>query len=257
MTDGHRGWPRRRFLAGAASSVGVLLAGGCSDTVPPTYGNLLRMGDLLTYRAHRLLLPGQALAREYSPADISSVPAIGMTNPGDPSLPGYNPEYGPAYERHLAEGFDNWRLSVEGLVARPASFSLGDLKRMASRTQITRHACEEGWSAIAQWTGVPLRTVLEQVGMSPRARFVQFHAFDGWGDDLDMVDALHPQTLLAYGMNGRALPVAHGAPVRLRIATQLGWKSMKFLRRIVVSDAFEDHGAGGSLQNGWAWYGGI
>jgi DMSO/TMAO reductase YedYZ molybdopterin-dependent catalytic subunit len=174
------------------------------------------------------------------------VPAIGTTNPADD-----------AYQRLLPNRFADWRLPVEGSVTRPHAFSLEELKRMPSRTQITRHTCEEGWSAIAQWTGVPLRSVLESAGIRSTARFVQFHAYDGWADGIDMLDALHPQTILAYGMNGRDLPISHGAPVRARVETQLGYKSMKFLKRIVVTDHFDDHGAGGFIQNGWSWYVGI
>jgi DMSO/TMAO reductase YedYZ molybdopterin-dependent catalytic subunit len=248
--------PRRAFIKGLASSAGVLLA-GCSQTEPPTYGNVLRMGDLLTYKAHRLLLPAHSLAREYDYADISSVPAIGTTNPADPAKSSFSKEHGPVYERLLATRFADWRLVVEGSVARPRAFSLDELKRMSSRTQITRHTCEEGWSAIAQWTGVPLRTVLEAAGVRMSARFVQYYAYDGWADGIDMLDALHPQTILAYGMNGRDLPISHGAPLRLRVETQLGYKSMKFLRRIVVTDDFDDHGRGGLIQNGWSWYAGI
>jgi DMSO/TMAO reductase YedYZ molybdopterin-dependent catalytic subunit len=154
-------------------------------------------------------------------------------------------------------GFADWRLSVEGLVARPGTYSLADLKRFPSRTQITRHTCEEGWSAIAEWTGVPLARVLEAAGMLPTARWVNFYSFDQWADSIDLHDALHPQTLLAYGMNGRDLPVPHGAPVRLRVETQLGYKSMKFLQRIVVNDTFDDGGKNGNIQNGWSWYAGI
>lgn len=241
---------RRAFITGMASSAGVLLA-GCSRTDPPTYGHVLRMGDLLTYKAHRLLLPAHSLAREYDYADISSVPAIGTTNPSG------HKEHGALYERMLANQFADWRLPVEGSVARPHAFSLDELKRMPSRTQITRHTCEEGWSAIAQWTGVPLRSVLESAGVRSTARFVQFYAYDGWVDGIDMLDALHPQTILAYGMNGRNLPTSHGAPLRARVETQLGYKSTKFLRRIVVTDHFDDHGTRGFIQNGWSWYAGI
>lgn len=242
--------PRRAFIKSMASSAGVLLA-GCSQTDPPTYGHVLRMGDLLTYKAHRLLLPAHSLAREYDYADISSVPAIGTTNPSG------HKEHGPTYERLLANRFADWRLPVEGSVTRPRGFSLDELKRMPSRTQITRHTCEEGWSAIAQWTGVPLRSVLESAGIRSTARFVQFYAYDGWVDGIDMLDALHPQTILAYGMNGRDLPISHGAPLRARVETQLGYKSTKFIRRIVVTDRFDDHGARGFIQNGWSWYAGI
>lgn len=237
--------PRRAFIGGLASSAGVLLA-GCTPTDPPTYGNVLRMGDLLTYKAHRLLLPAHALAREYDYSDISSVPAIGTTNPSDAD-----------YQRLLANRFADWRLIVEGSVTRPRAFSLDELQRFSARTQITRHTCEEGWSAIAQWTGVPLRTVLEAAGIRSTARFVQYYAYDGWVDGIDMLDALHPQTILAYGMNGRDLPISHGAPLRLRVERQLGYKSMKFLRRILVTDHFDDHGRRGLIQNGWSWYAGI
>jgi DMSO/TMAO reductase YedYZ molybdopterin-dependent catalytic subunit len=168
--------PRRIFLKGLASSAGVLLA-GCSQTEPPTYGNVLRMGDLLTYKAHRLLLPAHSLAREYEYSDISSVPAIGTTNPTDPDkCPFFKAENGAAYERVLATRFADWRLVVEGSVARPRAFALDELRRMPSRTQITRHTCEEGWSAIAQWTGVPLRSVLEAAGIRSAARYVQFYS---------------------------------------------------------------------------------
>ena len=248
--------PRRSFIKGMASSAGLMLA-GCAETDPPTYGNLLRMGDLLTYKAHRLLLPRNSLAREYEYSDISSVPAIGTTNPGNPNEFFFNTEHGQSYERLLRDGFADWRLTVEGSVMRPRTFSLADLKRMPSQTQITRHTCEEGWSAISQWTGVPLRHVLETCGIRPEARFVQFLPYDSYADGIDMLDALHPQTILAYGMNGRDLPVGHGAPLRARVETQLGYKSMKFLRRIVVTSEFDDHGQLGLLQNGWSWYAGI
>ena len=142
-------------------------------------------------------------------------------------------------------------------MSAPRTFSLGELKALSQRTQITRHTCEEGWTAIGQWTGVPLSTVLAAVGILSTARFVTFHSYDGWTDSIDMFDALHPQTILAYGMNGRDLPVPHGAPLRLRVERQLGYKSMKYLDRVVVTDAFDDGGKSGNIQNGWAWYTGI
>lgn len=243
-------------MKGLAASLGATLA-GCSETDPPTYGNLLRMGDVLTYKAHRLLLPAQSLAREYEHGDISSSPAIGTTDPADPNQWAFDPQHGPAYDRLRKETFEDYRLTVEGSVMRPGAFSLDDLKRMPSRTQITRTTCEEGWSAIAQWTGVPLRSVLEAAGIEAGARFVQFHSYDHYTDGIDMQDALHPQTILAYGMNGRDLPVGHGAPLRVRVETQLGYKSMKFLRRIVVTDTFDDNGIHGNIQTGWSWYAGI
>ena len=132
------------------------------------------MGDTFTYAAHHLLLPKQSLAREYSHKDISSFPAVGTTDPGDSSKPRASEDY----RRLHAGGFADWRLSIEGLVARPGSYALADLKRLPSRTQITRHMCEEGWSAIGEWTGVPLTRVLDAVGVLPAARFVTFHSFD-------------------------------------------------------------------------------
>jgi DMSO/TMAO reductase YedYZ molybdopterin-dependent catalytic subunit len=215
------------------------------------------MGDLLTYRAFRMLLPAQSLLREYTHHDISSSPAVGNTNPADSRQETFNADRGPLYDRLRTGDFADWRLKVEGRVARPSSFSLADLKRMPVRTQITKHTCEEGWSAIAQWTGVPLRAVLEAAGVLPSARFVNYYAYDDIAEGIDMLDALHPQTILAYGMNGRDLPLAHGAPLRMRVETQLGYKSVKFLERIVVKDEFDDLGKIGSLQNGWAWYVGI
>jgi len=244
---------RRRFLTGVTSSAGLLVA-GCAETEPPTYGNLLRVGDLVTYKAHRLLLPANALAREYSRGDISSSPAIGTTNPGDPNQSLFDPSYGETYDRLRGDAFADWRLTVEGSVLRPGAFSLADLQRMPARTQITRHTCEEGWSSIAEWTGVPLKHVLEAVGTKPEARYVQLYSYDYVASGIDMIDALHPQTILAYGMNGRDLPLAHGAPLRLRLETQLGYKSLKFVRHIEVLDSFEDDG---SIATGWAWYAGI
>jgi DMSO/TMAO reductase YedYZ molybdopterin-dependent catalytic subunit len=248
---------RRKLVTGLASSGGLLLAGCSSRELPPTYGNVLRMGDLLTYRAFRTLLPAHALVREYSRGDVTSSPAIGTTDPADPHQENYNAERGVLYDRLKSGAFTDWRLRVEGRVKSPRSFSLAELQALPSRTQITKHSCEEGWSAIAEWTGVPLRAVLEAAGILPSARFVNFFAYDDAAEGLDMFDALHPQTILAYGMNGRSLPLGHGAPLRLRVETQLGYKSVKFLERIEVKDEFDDLGKIGSLQNGWAWYVGI
>jgi len=239
------------IATGLVAMGGVLLT-GCRKQMPPTYGNLLRMGDVLTYTAQRALLPGQSLVKEYTHKDICSFPATGCTNPGkSPSHP--NEEYG----RLQSGAFADWRLAIEGLVAHPGSFSLADLQQLPSRTQITKHTCEEGWSAIGEWTGVALSRVLQAAGILAKARFVSFYSFDGWADSIDMLDALHPQTILAYGMNGRDLPIQHGAPVRLRVETQLGYKSMKYLQRIVVRDEFDDGGKSGNIQNGWSWYAGI
>jgi DMSO/TMAO reductase YedYZ molybdopterin-dependent catalytic subunit len=238
---------RKAIITGLTSLSGLLLS-GCSKPLPPTYGNILRMGDALTYVAHRTLLPGQSLVKEYRHEDISSFPAIGTTNPADPAKPSYSE----VYRRLQNTAFTDWRLTIAGKVARPGSYSLADLQRFPSRTQITRLTCEEGWSAIAQWTGVQLSRVLENVGILPSARFVNFYTYDGWMDSIDLLDAFHPQTILAYGMNGHDLPVAHGAPLRLRLETQIGYKSLKFLERILITDDFVDMG-----DSGWAWYVGI
>jgi DMSO/TMAO reductase YedYZ molybdopterin-dependent catalytic subunit len=248
---------RRKLVTGLASTCGLLLAGCSSKELPPTYGNVLRMGDLLTYRAFRTLLPAQSLVREYGRSDITSSPAVGTSNPADPHEELYNAERGPLFDRFRAGAFADWRLRIEGRVERPKSFSLAELQALPSRTQITKHTCEEGWSAIAEWTGVPLRAVLEAAGIQPSARFVNFYAYDDNADGIDMLDALHPQTILAYGMSGHDLPLAHGAPLRVRVETQLGYKSVKFLERIVVKNEFDDLGKIGPLQNGWAWYVGI
>lgn len=240
---------RRQALAAGLSSLGAaLMLPGCSKPLPPTYGNILRMGDQLTYVAHRTLLPGQSLAKEYSFGDISSMPATGTTNPSDTRQQGYNEEY----EKLHKGNFEAWHLTVDGSVSMPGSFSLSDLQKLPSRTQITRHTCEEGWTAITEWTGVPLSTLLQAVGIKPTARYINFYAYDGYADSIDLYDAFHPQTILAYGMNGKLLPTPHGAPLRLRVEKQIGYKSMKYLNRIEVTDDFVDQG-----DSGWAWYTGI
>lgn len=239
---------RRKAIISGLTSIGGLLLAGCSKPLPPTYGNILRMGDNLTYVAQRALLPGQSLAKEYSYRDISSFPATGTINPADSSSPSFNE----TYERYYKNNFTDWTLSIEGSVTSPGTYSLSNLQQFPSRKQITRHTCEEGWTAIAEWTGVPLSTILQSVGILPTARFINFYAYDGYIDSIDLYDAFHPQTLLAYGMNGRQLPLQHGAPLRLRVETQIGYKSMKYLERIVVTDEFVDTG-----DSGWAWYTGI
>lgn len=242
------GISRRKAILGLGSA-GAFLLTGCKVKLPPTYGHILRMGDALTYIAQRSLLPGQSLAKEYKPEDISSFPGTSPTNnPADPAKPYYSETYKQLHDGHFA----GWRLAIEGRVDKPGAYSLDDLRRFPSRTQITKHTCEEGWSGIAGWTGVPLGSVLQAAGIQPEARFVNFYAYDGYMESIDMMDAFHPQTILAYGMNGKDLPVTHGAPVRLRVERQIGYKSVKYLERIVVTDQFVDNG-----DTGWAWYVGI
>lgn len=241
---------RRTAIITGLTSLGTLLLPGCTKPLPPTYGNILRMGDVLTYAAHRALLPGQSLAKEYNFADISSFPATGTTNPADPARSPYGASE--AYSRLLQNDFADWKLTVEGSVARPGKYSMSDLQHFPARKQITRHTCEEGWTAIGEWTGVPLASVLNSAGILPSARFVNFYSYDGWQSGIDLMEAFHPQTILAYGMNGKKLPVPHGAPLRLRVERQIGYTSMKYLERIVVTDEYVDLG-----DYGWAWYTGI
>lgn len=239
---------RRTAIITGVSSLGALLLNGCTKPSPPTYGNILRMGDAFTYEAQRALLSEKSLAKEYNYGDISSFPATGTTNPADAAKAGFNKDYALLH----SGAFANWRMLVEGRVAKPGSYSINDLQKFPSRTQITRHTCEEGWTAIAQWTGVQLGLVLQHAGIHPGARFVNFYAYDGYMESIDMLDAFHPQTILAYGMNGRGLPIQHGAPLRARVEKQIGYKSVKYLQRIVVTDQFVDTG-----DSGWAWYTGI
>jgi DMSO/TMAO reductase YedYZ molybdopterin-dependent catalytic subunit len=208
----------------------------------------------------RILQGRHALAREFAPADISpDFKPNGSTSVDDP-------EY-----QHLAEGgFADWRLKVDGLVQRPLSLSLVDLRAMPSRTQITQHDCVEGWSCIGQWKGARLATVLAQAGLQPGARYVVFHCADTlertldntgqYYESIDLIDAAHPQTILAYDMNGAPLKLAHGAPLRLRVERQLGYKMAKYVMRIEVVNNFADLGRGkGSFwaDRGYEWYAGI
>jgi DMSO/TMAO reductase YedYZ molybdopterin-dependent catalytic subunit len=168
---------------------------------------------------------------------------------------------GDAFKRLQDGGFADWRLALDGLVKRPATFSLAELKSLPQRRQITHLACEEGWSYIAEWIGTPLSQILEVAGTLPPARYVVYRSFQpDWWDSVDMADALHPQTLVAYGMNGAELPVGFGGPLRLRVPRQLGYKSVKYITRLTVTDDLKRFGKGlGSAapEGGYAWYAGI
>ena len=247
---------RRTFvktaLAGSAT-LGSVAAGVLADRyglVPPDHGGILGIGHTLTFGAQRLLLRTQPLAREFDRNLISTnFPAINTTLPDDAD-----------YRRDIGRGFRDWRLTVDGLVTRPLELSLSDIRGFSSRTQVTQHICEQGWSAIAEWTGVQLSVVLTAAGAHSQAKYVFFYCVDGWWDSLDMTDAWHPQTLLAHTMNGQALPVPHGAPVRLRVERQLGYKHLKYVTAITVTDTAKDWGSGqGSegAENGYSWYAGI
>jgi DMSO/TMAO reductase YedYZ molybdopterin-dependent catalytic subunit len=217
--------------------------------VPPDHGGIYGLGETLTYASSRLLTR-HSLAREFSRSQISKRP-----------VPNEMPPLSEAFKRLQAGGFLDWRLSIGGMVLRPGTFSLAQLKSYPSRSQITQLACEEGWSYIAEWTGVPLSQVLELVGIQPQARYVVYFSIDpNWWESIDMADALHPQTLLAYGLNGDELPVGNGGPLRLRLPRQLGYKSVKFVTHMTVTDSLKGFGKGlGSAapEAGYAWYAGI
>jgi len=235
--------------AGASGIGAVIHLAGRYGLIPPDHGGIYGVGETLTYATQRLLTSGHSLAREFSRSDISKVAPINGEPPEDET-----------YQRLLADGFADWRLFIDGLVARPTSFSLEELQRLPAHDQVTLHVCEEGWSFIAEWTGVRLAYVLDLVGITPDARYVVFTPFDGWWGSLDMQDALHDQTFLAYGMNGQSLPTRHGAPIRLRVARQLGYVSIKYLSRITVTDSLDNFGQGlGSAapERGYSWYAGI
>jgi len=232
-------------VAGAAA---VRIAGRYG-LIPPDSGGLYGIGETLTYASQRLLIGKHALAREFSRSDISRVIPV---NGPPPEIE--------AYDRLLVGAFADWKLRIDGMVARPAAFSLADLQKYPAHTQITHQACEEGWSFIAEWTGVRLSHVLDLVQVDPRARYLVFFSFDNFWESIDMIDALHPQTFLAYGLNGRDLPPEHGAPVRVRVARQLGYKSVKYLARVSVVDTLENIGNGlgsASPDYGYSWYAGI
>ena len=243
---------RSLITAGVAASASgaALFVAKRKGLIPPDHGGLFGVGETLTYASHRVLLHGQPLAREFRRDQISTnFPAINTVMPANDD-----------YQREMASGFRTWRLAADGMVKQPYEFSLAELKRFPSRTQITEHICEAGWSAIVEWTGVQLWLVLDAIGLQPEAKYVMLYSVDGWWDSLDMADALHPQTLLAYGMNGQDLPVPHGAPVRLRVERQLGYKNLKFLSGFTVTDCLKDFGKGqgaDGAEHGYSWYAGI
>ena len=241
-------------LAAAAGASGLGAAvhfAGRYGLIPPDHAGILGIGNTLTYSSQRLLTSSQSLTREFGRGDISKVAPVNGLPPDNETYRGW-----------LANGFDGWSLTVDGLVARPMSFSLAELKRLPVESHITLHACEEGWSYIAEWTGVRLSHVMDLVGTRPEARYVVFMPFENVNNGIsrvlwssvDMADALHPQTLLAYGMNGEEMPAGHGAPIRLRLARQLGYKNTKYLSRITVIDNMQV--AHDPARRG-PWYGGI
>lgn len=252
---------RRRLMGAATVGMAGFMLEGCDrlSRAPRFQDAIGKAGDV-TQTSQRLLLSGQPLAKEFSPAQMSPIfRSNGSIMPASAT-----------YQTLMADGFADWRLAVEGLVRRPVQLSLDQLKAMPARTQITRHDCVEGWSAIGEWTGVQLARVLALATPLPQARYVVFRCADdlgGTGDarglyyeSIDFFDALHPQTILAYAMNGQPLAVPHGAPLRLRVERQLGYKQAKYVMRIQLVDRLDQIGGGkGGFweDRGYAWYAGI
>jgi DMSO/TMAO reductase YedYZ molybdopterin-dependent catalytic subunit len=252
---------RRRFLLGSAAGLGAIGLTGCDDVVGNQHvQKVLAMAEQLTMGSQRLLVSPQALAPEYTDADISpSFHPNGSTQPDSPE-----------YVQMTQTNFVDWRLKIDGMVDKPMEFSLADLKKLPSRTQITRHDCVEGWSAIGKWQGVPLGLILQSAGLKPGARYAVFYCadeleqtLDGSGryyESIDLIDAFHPQSILAYSLNGKDLAVEHGAPLRLRVERHLGYKHAKYVMRIEIRDKFNDlwGGNGGFWEDrGYEWYAGI
>jgi DMSO/TMAO reductase YedYZ molybdopterin-dependent catalytic subunit len=247
---------RRKLITTGVAAAAGLTGLGVADRmarryglIPPDHCGVYGSGETLDYAAQRLLTR-HSLAREFSRGMISKSPfANALAPPTD------------AFKRLQAGGFRDWRLAVDGMVARPGTFSLADLKGLAMRSQITEVVCEEGWSYIAEWIGTPLHEVLREVGPMPQARYVAYFSIDSdWWDSIDMADALHPQTFLTWGMNDGDLPVGFGGPLRMRVPRQLGYKSVKFINRLTFTDSMKNFGKGlGSAapEGGYAWYAGI
>jgi DMSO/TMAO reductase YedYZ molybdopterin-dependent catalytic subunit len=239
-------------LAATAGASGLAVAAKLVQRyglIPPDHGGIYGAGETLTYASQRMLTR-HSLAREFSRSQISKPPFANGQPPKDE-----------AFKRLQAGGFADWRLAVDGMVERPASFSLAEIRNYPSSSHITHLACEEGWSFIAEWTGIPLSHILNVVGILPQAKYVVYFSIQkDWWDSVDMADALHPQTLVAYGMNGAELAPGHGGPLRLRIPRQLGYKNVKYVTRLTVTDSLKSFGKGlgsASPEDGYSWYAGI
>jgi DMSO/TMAO reductase YedYZ molybdopterin-dependent catalytic subunit len=239
-------------LAATAGASGLAVAARLAERyglVPPDSGGIYGPGETLTYAAQRLLTR-HSLAREFAPSQISTKPLANEVAP-----------LGEEFGRLEQGAFAGWRLTVDGMVTRPTVFSLAELKVFPRRSHITMIQCEEGWSYIAQWTGVPVSHVLGLVGTLPGARYLVYRSFQpDWWESIDMTDALHPQTLLTLGMNGGELPVPFGGPLRMRVARQIGYKSVKYITQLTLTDDLKKFGKGlgsASPEEGYAWYAGI
>ena len=239
-------------LAATAGASGLAVAARLAKRyglVPPDSRTCYGAGETMTYAAQRLLTT-HSTAREFPRSMISKTPFANAVAP--PS---------PAFLRHQAAGFLDWRLTIDGMVARTMSLSIADIKSLPFRSQITEVACEEGWSYIAEWIGTPLVEVLNEAGLLPQARYLVYFSIEpDWWESVDLADATHPQTLLTWGMNDGDLPIGFGGPLRLRVPRQLGYKSVKYITRITATDSLKGFGKGlgsASPEAGYAWYAGI
>ena len=217
--------------------------------IPPDGSGIYGPGETLTYAAQRLLT-SHSMARQFSRSQISEKPFANQIAPPND-----------LFKQHQGNGFRDWKLSIDGLVSHPASFSLSEIRGLGLHSQITEVACEEGWSYVAEWIGTPLSAVLNQVGVAPQARYVVYQSIEKpWWESIDMADALHPQTILAQGMNDSDLPIGFGGPLRLRVPRQLGYKSVKFITHMTVTDSLKGFGKGlgsASPESGYSWFAGI
>jgi DMSO/TMAO reductase YedYZ molybdopterin-dependent catalytic subunit len=250
---------RRGLMARLLAGAGAVVLSGCDKLSETTwFPKVLNLGEAATYKVQRLILPRKAMAQEFTEADLS--PHFRSNGTAMPD--------NPAYAALAEKGFVDYRLDIAGLVERPMTLSLGDIRKHPSRTQITRHDCVEGWSAIGMWKGARLGALLEAAHLKPNARYVVFHCADLMGEDsdsfyyesVDMEDAFHPQTILAYDLNGKPLPIANGAPLRLRLERQLGYKMAKYVMRIEIVEDLSGiaGGKGGYWEDqGYEWYAGI
>ncbi|WP_017669445.1 molybdopterin-dependent oxidoreductase [Blastomonas sp. AAP53] len=247
---------RRALVGSLAVASGGLLSGCDALNANQGWRDTLRLAEDGNMAVQRALLGSGALAREYSPRDIGrSVPANGTRAPADAD-----------YLRQAASSFSDWTLAIDGLVERPTRFALGQIRSLPRQTQITRHDCVEGWSAIGKWTGVNLGLLLDRVKVRDSARYLVFHCADSlragpYYESIDMADARHPQTMIAWALNDELLPIGNGAPLRLRVERQLGYKHAKYVRRIeAVADYRLSYGGGGGYWEdaaGYEWYAGI
>ena len=253
---------RRSVLRGALASLGALSLAGCDRlSNSEAFVDTLKSAQKLSHAAHRLVAGRRAMAQEFGEADVAAhFKANGTLVPVDAD-----------YQALMRNGFKDWKLQIDGRVEKPAAYTLAELRAMPSRTQITRHDCVEGWSSIGKWKGVQLRLLLEQARPLPSARFVVFRCADSmdrpapghdstYYESVDLDDAYHVQTVLAYELNDQPLPVNNGAPLRARIERQLGYKHAKYLMRIELVDSFAAirDGHGGYWEDqGYEWYAGI